>query len=71
MTNHYIISVQDSINDYREVQGGYVDCESREDAVSYFTNSNPWRKYFGDGRYQITMKTNADVLQWPSNTDEG
>ena len=66
-TQHYMISVQDSINDYREVQGGYVDVESTEDAVSYFRNSNPWRKYFGDKRYQITMKTNANILQWPED----
>ena len=66
-TTHYMISVQDSINDYREVQTGYVDVESKDDAVSYFTNSNPWKKYFGNRRYQITMKTNADILQWPED----
>lgn len=65
MTTHYMISVQDSINDYREVQTGYVDAETREDAESYFKNSKPWKKYFGDRRYQITMQTNAEILQWP------
>ena len=60
-----MISVQDSINDYREVQTGYVDVESREDAISYFTNSKPFNKYFGNMRYQIVMRTNPDILQWP------
>lgn len=65
MTTHYIISVQDSINDYREVQGGHVDARTKDDAAEYFRNTAPWCKYFGDLRYQIVMTANSDILQWP------
>jgi len=62
---HWIISVQDSINDYQEVQGGYYD-GTRADAKLWFTTSDPWKKYFGDKRYQITMQANPELLQYPN-----
>lgn len=64
-TSHYIVSIQDSINGYREVQSGYVDVETDDDAESYFRNSRPFRDYFGNPRYQITMQKNPAILQWP------
>jgi hypothetical protein len=67
MTNdnqHWMISVRDSINDYREVQTGYFD-GSKAGAAEHFRNSKPWAKWFGNQRYQIVMRTNPEVLQEP------
>ena len=63
MKHHYIISVQDSINDYHEVQGGYFD-GTKSQAIKHFRSHSPWKKYFGDTRYQITMQANPYILQW-------
>ena len=61
---HWIISVQDSINNYQEVQSGYFD-GTKWGAVDYFKTSKPFSRYFGDSRYQITMKANPICLQYP------
>ena len=66
-TIHYIINVQDSINDYKTVQGGYVDAPNASLAKEHFRAHAPWSKYFGNMRYQITMKTNPDILQYPES----
>ena len=61
---HWIIKVADAINDYQEVQGGYFDGTASA-AKIYFATNKPWRKYFGNERYQITMRANPIVLQDP------
>ena len=63
-SQHWIISIQDAMNDYREVQSGYYD-GTKWSAEDYFRTTTPFAKYFGDMRYQITMKANPVNLQWP------
>ncbi len=61
---HWIVSVQDSINDYSEVQGAYFDGTETQ-ARTAFQGMPVIAKYFGDKRYQITMKANPILLQEP------
>lgn len=65
---HWIVSVQDSINDYREIQSGYFDGPVVA-AEEHFRTNTPWMTYFGDFRYQITMQANPVILQWPRSED--
>lgn len=62
---HWMIEVQDSINEYRVVQPGYFDGTEAE-AREYFRNNRPWNRYFGDERYQIVMRVNPIILQEPN-----
>ncbi len=63
---HWMVSVQDSINNYRIVQTGYYD-GTEAGARRYFTTKRceQVQKFFGNMRYQITMTTNPVVLQEP------
>jgi len=66
---HWMISVRDSINDYREVQGGYFD-GTKAEAAQQFRHNTPWSRYFGNDRYQIVMRTNPEILQEPGEPAE-
>ena len=60
---HWIASVRDSINDYREVQSAYFD-GTESQARDYFWRT--LRRYFGDNnQYQIIMQANPIVLKEP------
>jgi hypothetical protein len=65
-TPHWIIRVEDSINDYQEIQTGYFD-GSQSAAAKHFERNTPWSRYFGNKRYQIIMQSNPIVLQWPGD----
>ncbi len=58
---HWMIDVTASIHG-GIVQTGYFD-GTANDARRHFLNNAPWTRYFGDLRYQITMRANPIVLQ--------
>ena len=69
MREHWVMSIQDSLNDYYEVRFDRFD-GTKAQASKFFLRE--YGEYVGDPRYQIIMRANPVVLQWPGEkTDAG
>lgn len=64
-TYHFICEIQDSINKYKVVSSVYVDISTPLKAKKYFLKHPQIKKYLKNMRYQITMRQNCEVLQYP------
>lgn len=62
-TNHYICTVSDSINDYKQVASTYCDVRTTKQAEKYFRKHPAIKKFIGRDRYQITFRQNSVVIQ--------
>lgn len=62
-TYHFICTVKDSINNYREVVSIYCDVSTFKEAEEHFKQHELIKKYTGNERYQIIFRQNATVIQ--------
>ena len=62
-TNHYILTIKDSINDFMEIGQIYCDMNTTKQAKKYFLRHSWVKKHLGNKRYQITFKQNSHLIQ--------
>ena len=62
-TNHYILTIKDSINKFMEIGQIYCDMNTTKQAEKYFLRHSWVKQYLGNKRYQITFKQNSHLIK--------